>query len=73
MVGGVTPQMLEDVRKRLRLLVPFIEKSKQAIVYTDFTDELGVTVILKPGTLPSHTSFEAFRTKALSFLKDHQG
>ena len=37
----VTPAMLEDARKRLRLLVRLIEKQKRKIIYSDFEDELG--------------------------------
>jgi type I restriction enzyme R subunit len=70
---GVTLQMLEDVRKRVRLLVPFIEKAKKKVVYTDFTDELGAVVVMPHGKTPPHSNFEQFRKKALSFLKEHQG
>lgn len=37
----VTLPMLELMRRRIRGLVKLIERSKRAIVYTDFTDELG--------------------------------
>src|SRR5690606_24208476 len=37
----VTLAMLEIVRRRLRSLVPLIEKKRRKIVYTDFEDELG--------------------------------
>ena len=33
--------MLEDVRKRLRSLVKFIEKTKRQNIYTDFADLIG--------------------------------
>jgi hypothetical protein len=39
--NDVTLGMLENARKRLRLLVKLIEKSKKKVVYTDFIDELG--------------------------------
>jgi type I restriction enzyme R subunit len=70
---GVTLPMLEDVRKRLRLLVQFIEKAKKNIVYTDFTDEFGIVTVITPGQTPPHSDFEQFRKKALAFLKDHKG
>jgi len=70
---GVTLSMLEDVRKRLRLLVQFIEKAKKKVVYTDFTDEFGAEVVIKPGQVSPHSNFEQFRKKALAFLKEHQG
>ncbi|MFC1523823.1 DEAD/DEAH box helicase family protein [Thermodesulfobacteriota bacterium] len=41
--GDVTLPMLETVRRKLRDLVRFIDKSKkQETVYTDFEDEMGV-------------------------------
>ncbi|MDA1052702.1 MAG: DEAD/DEAH box helicase family protein, partial [Planctomycetota bacterium] len=40
---GITLAGLEDMRLRLRGLVPFLDKKKRKIVYTDFKDEvLGV-------------------------------
>jgi type I restriction enzyme R subunit len=70
---GVTLPMLEDVRKRLRLLVQFIEKSKRKIVYTDFADEMGEHAHFPFGGFTPHSEFEQFRKKALAFLKDHKG
>ena len=37
----VSYPMLEEVRKRLRLLVPLIERAKKGVVYGDFEDEIG--------------------------------
>ena len=37
----ITAAMLEDVRKRLRSLVKFIEKTKRQNIYTDFADLIG--------------------------------
>jgi type I restriction enzyme, R subunit len=37
----VTTSMLEDVRKRLRSLVKFIEKTTRHHIYTDFVDMIG--------------------------------
>jgi len=64
----VTLDMLEELRRKTRLLVPLIERSKKNLIYTDFTDELGeaTEVDLVPGT-----SFAQFRKKAESFLNDH--
>lgn len=68
----VTVSMLEDVRKRLRLLVKLIEKGKRVTVYTDFQDTLGDgTVIQLPG-IGSGADFERFRAKARQFLKAHE-
>jgi len=45
-----TVGMLEHVRRRLRLLVPLIDKRARRVVYSDFEDELGPDVIV---TLPA--------------------
>jgi type I restriction enzyme R subunit len=70
---GVTLPMLENVRKRLRLLVQFIEKSKRKIIYTDFVDEMGEHVEYEFAGIAPPSDFEKFRKKALAFLKEHKG
>ncbi|MDZ7732967.1 MAG: type I restriction-modification enzyme R subunit C-terminal domain-containing protein [Acidimicrobiia bacterium] len=70
----VTYPMLEQVRKKLRHLVPLIEKSKKNIIYTDFTDRRGdSTDIDVPGTGGAirGTEFAQFRKKAQHFLKQN--
>lgn len=69
---GVTVVMLEQVRLRLRDLVPLIEVRKGSPVYTDFRDELGgETEVALPG-FTDQLSFERFRDKARAFLRSHQ-
>jgi type I restriction enzyme R subunit len=70
---GVTLSMLEDVRKRLRLLVQFIQKTKQKIIFTDFTDEMGQHRAFDFAGLQPLSSFEQFRKKARAFLSEHKG
>ncbi|MEM8621308.1 MAG: DEAD/DEAH box helicase family protein [Actinomycetota bacterium] len=70
----VSYPMLEEVRKKLRELVPLIERSKKAIIYSDFSDELGDGVEVElPGTGGAVGSAEylQFRKKAEHFLKEH--
>jgi type I restriction enzyme R subunit len=69
----VTLPMLESLRRRLRLLVPFIERSKRKIVYTDFEDELGEEVGVDLDGLVAAGEFERFRAKARTFLREHSG
>jgi type I restriction enzyme R subunit len=72
----VTYSMLEQVRRKLRLLVPLIERSKKNIVYTTFADEIGEGVEIElPGTggATEGTEFAQFRRKAQHFLKEHLG
>jgi len=69
-----TYQMLEEVRRNLRLLVPLIERTKKTILYTDFPDEIGAGVEVElPGTggAKESTEFAQFRKKAQHFLKEH--
>ena len=70
----VSYAMLEEVRRRLRLLVPLIERSKKGVIYSDFTDDIGPgTAIELPGTgrAPASAEFAQFRKKAEHFLKEH--
>ena len=65
----VTTTMLEDVRKRLRSLVKFIEKTKRPKTYTDFVDLMGEEQeISLPGFEGGHNQ-ERFRAKTEQFLK----
>ena len=74
--NDVTLGMLENARKRLRLLVKLIEKSKKKVVYTDFIDELGTeTVFDLPEVgigMGSGLDMARFKDKARQFLKAHE-
>ncbi|RFZ81524.1 DUF4145 domain-containing protein [Shinella sp. WSJ-2] len=68
---GITVQLLELVRLRLRGLVQHIEKGKRRIVYTDFADELGPSAEID---LPEvgEVDFARFKRKARHFLREHE-
>jgi type I restriction enzyme R subunit len=70
-------QMLEDVRCKLRLLIPLIERIRRGQVFSDFEDTIGEGErIVLPGTGGAGggtTDFAQFRRKAESFLRDHLG
>jgi type I restriction enzyme R subunit len=71
---NVSFPMLEEVRKRLRLLVQLIEYSRKNALYSNFTDSVGrSTEIELPGTGGSIGSreFELFRKRAEFCLKEH--
>lgn len=68
----VTLPMLELMRRRLRGLVKLIERSKRAIVYTDFTDELGEISVVTLNDIKIGTDFERFRAKARVYLRAHE-
>jgi type I restriction enzyme, R subunit len=68
----ITTPMLEDVRKRLRSLVKFIDKTLRPTIYTDFQDLMGEeTTIELPGFAATH-DVERFRQKTHQFLKAHE-
>ena len=68
----VTLPMLELARRRVRALVRFVDKTKRAVVYSDFADELGEgTIVDLPGVTPG-TNWERFRAKARAYLRDHE-
>ena len=68
----VTAPMLETVRKRLRMLVQFIEKTRRIPVYSNFEDEIGMAAEVDLPGLRSEDEFERFRDKAKSFLRAHE-
>jgi type I restriction enzyme, R subunit len=63
--------LLEFVRLRLRDLVQHIEKTRRAVVYSNFADEIGDGVEL---VLPQigEADFARFKQKARHFLKAHE-
>ncbi|WP_426572203.1 DEAD/DEAH box helicase family protein [Aquihabitans sp. McL0605] len=71
----VSYPMLEEVRKKLRLLVPLIERLKKSVIYSDFQDMIGATSEIDlPGTggaAGTSPEFAQFRKKAEHFLKEH--
>lgn len=71
--ADVTLGMLENARKRLRLLVKLIEKSKKKVVYTDFVDELGTETTFDLPEVANGLDMARFKDKARQFLKAHEG
>jgi len=71
--NDVTLGMLENARKRLRLLVKLIEKSKKKVVYTDFMDELGTETTIQLPEIANGLDMVKFKDKARQFLKAHEG
>ena len=57
----ITTPMLEDVRKRLRSLVKFIDKNKRPTIYTDFQDLMGEETTID---LPGFGEFTTLNTSA---------
>ena len=67
---GITLDGLEDMRLRLRGLVPLLDKRKRKIVYTDFQDE--ITAVREGVTedLPKMTGAQ-YEKKVQEYLKNH--
>jgi type I restriction enzyme, R subunit len=68
----ITTPMLEDVRKRLRSLVKFIDKEKKPTIYTDFQDLMGEETSIELMNLGAVHDVERFREKTHQFLKAHE-
>ncbi|RUS96544.1 hypothetical protein DSM106972_087310 [Dulcicalothrix desertica PCC 7102] len=68
----VTPEMLESIRRQLRDLINFIDREEQAIVYTDFIDELEE---LEEVSVPTHqTGFskQQYCKKVETYIRENQ-
>ena len=68
----ITLPMLENVRKRLRDLVEFIDRNQRQIIETDFEDELGLEQVIDISGTVSATNLTQYRKKMMHFLKEHE-
>lgn len=70
--SDVTPEMVEDVRLKLRQLVPFVDREQQATIYTNFADEVHV---LREANVPtSSTGFSRYQyeKKVRAFIRSQE-
>ena len=67
---GIALNGLEELRLRLRGLVPFLDKKTRTVVYTDFKDE--ITAVREDAAvwLPKMTGVE-YEKKVQEYLKNH--
>lgn len=68
----ITATELEQARRRLRGLMHLVERTKKAILYTNFEDEIGEAQEVVFEKLVSADAFAKFREKARAFLKTHE-
>jgi len=68
----ITTPILENVRKRLRSLVKFIERSKRLNVYTDLLDLMGEEKEIELPGFSAGLGVERFRDKTHQFLQTHE-
>jgi type I restriction enzyme R subunit len=68
---GVTVEMLEEVRRKLRNLVQLIEPRERKIVYTDFEDEIGSPDDIELPDIAPGVNKGQFKAKVRAFLGKH--
>jgi type I restriction enzyme R subunit len=69
---NVTVPILETIRKRLRNLIKFIDKTKRKDIYTDFEDELDARIEIEVKGLVSGLDKKRYREKFMEFLNKHE-
>jgi type I restriction enzyme R subunit len=67
---GIDLNGLEELRLRLRGLVPFLDKKKRKVVYTDFQDEVMGVRIGEAVPMPKMTGAE-YDKKVKDYLRNH--
>ena len=67
---GINLKGLEELRLRLRGLVPFLDKKKRKIVYTDFKDEVMGVREDEPVYFPKMTGAQ-YEKKVKGYLRNH--
>lgn len=67
---GINADILEDLRIRLRALVPFIDKRERKIVYTNFKDDILEIKKDAPFDMPKMTSTQ-YDKKVKDYLRSH--
>lgn len=68
---GLTLAQLEEMRLVLRELVPFLDKKKRTIVYTDFKDEIIGVRYEEPLYMPKMTGAQ-YEKKVKEYLRNHR-
>lgn len=67
----ITPEILEDVRRRLRNLVELIQPKERKIVITDFEDDLGEGTAITMPEIGSGVDKARFKMKVRQFIQEH--
>lgn len=69
----VTIPMLEELRRKLRLLIQFIDRDKREVVYTTFADELGeIGTVNVVGIMGAGSGLAQYRKKVEAYIKAHE-
>jgi type I restriction enzyme R subunit len=70
--ADITLPLLEEIRRRLRDLVKFMDSKQRTIIYSDFEDELGALREVSLRGVLSATDLVQYRRKVMHFLQAHQ-
>lgn len=68
----ITLPMIENVRKKLRDLIKFIDYKEQIIVYSDFEDQIGEGVKTTLVGFSSGLNVVQYRKKVEQFVRNHE-
>ena len=68
----VTPEMVNNVRLRLRDLIKFIDKQEQKIVYTNFADQIGDISLVDVPTQQTGFSPYQYRKKVEAYIRANE-
>lgn len=68
----ITLPMLEEIRRKLRGLMQFTDKTTKGIVFTNFEDELGEAEIKEPTAIYNPNSLAQYRKKVEAYIKSHE-
>ncbi|MDH4129129.1 MAG: DEAD/DEAH box helicase family protein [Spirochaetota bacterium] len=68
---NINLSLLEEIRIKLRSLTIFIDKKKQKIIYTNFTDGLEKTNELETSNFGSARDFKQYRLRVERFINEH--
>lgn len=67
----IDPWTMEQMRRKLRDLIKLIEGEERKIVYTNFTDEIGLGTVIDLPDVSVGTDKARFQMKMRHFLKTH--
>ena len=67
-----TPEMVEEIRLQIRDLVKFIDREKQAVVITDFADEMGEVQDVSVPTLQTGFSPYQYKRKVEAYIRENE-
>lgn len=70
--ADITVDLLDEIRRKLRLLVELIEARQRKVVITDFEDEIGVGQTVTLPQVGAGVDKALFRRKARRFIEKHK-